>query len=346
MSEPVVYTCSPRKIRELTMDCIYAGLVPFIKSSPGMGKSQIVQSIAKELNLKLIDHRLSTSAPEDLSGLPRFTEKGTAEFAAFEELFPLDTTELPEGKDGWLLFLDEFPSAKKEVQAAAYKLILDRMTGQRHLNERVAIVCAGNLITDRAIVNPIGTAMQSRVVHLKMTVNFKEWLMDYALPRKMDSRIIAYLSQYPSKLLDFRADHNDETFSCPRTWSMLNDVLGTIDDLNGKEALLAGTITSGMAIDFINFTKVYSSLIPISEIIKDPANCRLPTDNNGRWALVSSMFEHVTEDNFAALATYTSRLPLDMRVLFFRFTLVNHPELRQLPAFADAAVELSNYLYN
>lgn len=346
MSDPIIYTCTPRKVRELVTDCIYAGLVPFIKSSPGVGKSDIVKSIAKELNLKLIDHRLSTSAPEDLSGLPRFTEAGTAEFAAFEELFPLDTTEIPEGYVGWLLFLDEFSSAKKEVQAAAYKLLLDRMTGQRHLHERVVIVCAGNLITDRAIVNPIGTAMQSRVVHLRMVVDYKEWLMDFALKEKVDSRIIAFLSQYPSKLMDFRADHNDETFSCPRTWFMANKAIKVIETLEGKEALFAGTITSGMAIDFINFTKVYKHLIPIKEVLADPVNCRLPTDNNGRWAMVSSMFEHVNEKNFSALAIYANRIPLDMRVLFFRFALVNHPELRQHPDFAPAVVELSNYLYD
>lgn len=124
-----LYRAGPRKIREFTLDCLYAGLVPFIQSSPGMGKSSIIRSIAVELNLKLIDHRLSTSAPEDLSGLPRFNEKGEAIFAPFAELFPLEGQELPKkyndkGEvvgtyDGWLVFLDEFNSAVKTVQAAA-----------------------------------------------------------------------------------------------------------------------------------------------------------------------------------------------------------------------------------
>ena len=61
------YKCTPRQIRANVLDCFEAGLVPFIQSSPGMGKSSIVKSIAQEAQLQLIDHRLSTSAPEDLN---------------------------------------------------------------------------------------------------------------------------------------------------------------------------------------------------------------------------------------------------------------------------------------
>ena len=70
-------SCTPNQTKENIIRCIKAGLVPFIQSSPGLGKSSIVKEIAKEFNLKLIDHRLSTSAPEDMSGLPHF-ENGQA----------------------------------------------------------------------------------------------------------------------------------------------------------------------------------------------------------------------------------------------------------------------------
>lgn len=211
-----LYRCKPRKLRELMIDVIEAGLVPYVTSSPGMGKSAITHSVAAEFNLKMIDHRLSTSTPEDMTGLPRFNEHGEATFAPFAELFPLDYTPLPDGKDGWMLFLDEFSSAPKSIQAPAYKLILDRMTGQKKLNSNVAIVAAGNLATDRAIVNPISTALQSRMVHLELELDFDEWLMDVALKQNYDKRIIAFLSQYPSKLMDFEPDHHDKTFCCPR----------------------------------------------------------------------------------------------------------------------------------
>ena len=111
--------CTPRMIRKFLLRSIYAGLVVNIVGSPAIGKSSVVHSVASELNLQVIDHRLSTSAPEDLSGLPHFDDKGFARFSPFADLFPLEHTPLPEGKEGWLLFLDEFSSAHKDVQAAA-----------------------------------------------------------------------------------------------------------------------------------------------------------------------------------------------------------------------------------
>lgn len=62
-----VNTCSPRETSNFIKICMDSDLVPFIQSSPGIGKSSIVRQIAKEGNLVLIDHRLSTSDPTDLN---------------------------------------------------------------------------------------------------------------------------------------------------------------------------------------------------------------------------------------------------------------------------------------
>lgn len=339
-----LYRCKPRKLRELMIDVIEAGLVPYVTSSPGMGKSAITHSVAGEFNLKMIDHRLSTSTPEDMTGLPRFNEHGEATFAPFAELFPLDYTPLPDGKDGWMLFLDEFSSAPKSIQAPAYKLILDRMTGQKKLNSNVAIVAAGNLATDRAIVNPISTALQSRMVHLELELDFDEWLMDVALKQNYDKRIIAFLSQYPSKLMDFKPDHHDKTFCCPRTWEFMNKLVSGKSMPDDKAPLYAGTITSGVAVELIQFTKVFNSMVKVEDILRDPENTLLPGDNATRWAVISSMMEKISEKTFGNLAIYANRFPLDFRILFFRSTMVRNAELRKHPAFAKAMSELTKYL--
>lgn len=340
-----IYRCTPRQVKRFVTDVLFAGLVPYVQSSPGMGKSSIMRAIASELNLQLIDHRLSTSAPEDLSGLPRFDEDGKARFSPFADLFPTEDTPLPPGKEGWMLFLDEFNSASKSVQAAAYKLILDRMVGQHKLHERVVICAAGNLATDRAIVNPISTAMQSRVVHLEMQINFQEWLEDVALKEGYDSRVIAYLSQYNSKLMDFRPDHQEKTFCCPRTWEFVNRLIKDKEVTDESAVLLAGTITSGTAVEFVQFTKVFNSLVNIREIIADPENCRLATDVSAKWATIAHMMEKVNADNFDPLSRYANRFTVDFRILFYRSVLVRNPSLRSHQAFIRAMAELSRYLH-
>lgn len=340
-----IYTCTPRTMKKFVTEILYAGLVPFVQSSPGLGKSAIMHEIADEQSLQLIDHRLSTAAPEDLSGLPRF-EGSKAVFSPFRDLFPTTDMKIPEGKQGWMLFLDEFNSAARSVQAAAYKLVLDRMTGQHKLHSNVCITAAGNLSTDRAITNNIGTAMQSRLVHIEMEASFEDWLYDVALKQNYDRRIIAYLSQYPSRLMDFRPDHDEKTFCCPRTWEFTNRLIQDKDLNDDKIPLLAGTITSGVAVDFVQFTRVFDKLIKVSEIRKNPKGCALPEDNASRWAAITTMNEHVDDDSFDDFATYANRFPIDFRILFFRAALVQHPKLREHPAFMQAMTELSKYLYD
>lgn len=353
-----LYRCTPRQVRGFVTDCLYAGLVPFVQSSPGMGKSSIMRSIAKETNLKLIDHRLSTSPPEDLSGLPIFEDVSVygednetvvgstrqARFVPFADLFPIQGTKTPEGHDGWMLFLDEFNSADKRVQAAAYKLILDRMTGQHPLHERCVITAAGNLSTDRALVNPLSTAMQSRVVHLEMEINFEEWLYDVALKENYDSRVIAFLNQYPSKLMDFRPDHSEKTFCCPRTWEFTNRLVKDKEITDDMAPLLSGTITSGAAVDFIQFCKIYKELVTIKQILADPDDCPIPQNASGKWGVISHMMEKITDDNFSDLCTYANRFSLDFRVLFYRSVRVRQPNLQQHPSFIKAMSEMARYL--
>ena len=108
----------PSRIRDAILRAIKAKLVPLVRSSPGVGKSDIIRSIANEFQLKLIDLRLSQCDVTDLMGLPRFRADGRAEFAPFEE-FPLEGDDVPEGYEGWLLFLDEITAAPKQIQAAA-----------------------------------------------------------------------------------------------------------------------------------------------------------------------------------------------------------------------------------
>ena len=53
--------------KELIIDAFKAGLVPMLTSNPGIGKSDIIRSIADEFKLKVIDLRLSQCDQVDLN---------------------------------------------------------------------------------------------------------------------------------------------------------------------------------------------------------------------------------------------------------------------------------------
>jgi hypothetical protein len=342
-----IYRCTPRQAKALAIDAIEAGLVPFIQSSPGMGKSSIMREIARQFRLWLIDHRLSTSAPEDLSGLPEFytDESGIrrARFVPFE-MFPVEGTKLPEGYDGWMVFLDEANSGTKMVQAASYKLILDRMVGQYKLHERVAMAMAGNLSTDRAITTSLSTAMQSRVIHIEMIVDFNEWLEDVALPQQYDERVIAFFNWKKDYLMDFRPDHQEKTFTCPRTVEFLNRLVKGKEITDEKTPLYAGTVTSGVAAEFVQFSKIFKEMTQIADVLRDPANADVPHESQRKWAVISHLMGETTPQNFDKICIYVNKFDLAFRVLYFRGILHKHPALRQSPIFGKAILDITKYL--
>lgn len=115
MSNPVSIT----QAKAMLIRCMRAHLVPMLAGSPGCGKSAIVKEIAHEYGLKVIDVRLAQADPTDLLGLPMFNkDTGKASYAPLGT-FPIAGDEIPPGFNGWLVFLDEFSSAPKAVQAAA-----------------------------------------------------------------------------------------------------------------------------------------------------------------------------------------------------------------------------------
>lgn len=350
---------SPSKTRKEVVRIMMAGLVAFVQSSPAIGKSDIIRDIARQHNLFVIDLRLSQCEPTDLSGLPRFTEDGRAHYAPFQ-MFPLDGDELPakldkNGKkqydtngdlityDGWMLFLDEANSASRAVQAAAYKLVLDRMVGQRKLHPRVVIAMAGNLMTDKAITYELSTAMQSRLIHLEMQINTKDWL-DWAGKNDIDSRIQAFINFRPELLSNFDPEHSDKTFAAPRTWHFASRLISGVPVDSDDLPLLAGTVGAGAAQEFITFNQVFDSLPSIADIMHNPKTTQVPVEMAARYAMASYLTSVFDDERSTNIIIYLERFSTEIQVLTLRMMMRKHEKVLMKPVFADLFKKLGSYL--
>lgn len=255
------------KVRESIFLALNANLPIFLQGSPGIGKSDLVKSVASKCNLELIDLRLSQCDITDLNGLPKF-ENGKASFQPFD-IFPLTDTPLPAGKNGWLLFLDEINAAVPAVQVAAYKLILDRMVGNHHLHPAVRIVCAGNKATDNAVVNELSSALRSRFITVEVEPNTKDWLV-WGEQNGIDYRILAFLEEKPNLLFAFDPEKDDGAFPCPRTWHMLSRIIKNLPDLGDYEELLKG-IVGNTAYEFVTYSRFSKDVPKFKDIIDGTA---------------------------------------------------------------------------
>lgn len=339
-----------KQAASMSIKYLKAGLVPMLHGSPGIGKSAIVHEIARANDLFLIDERLAQKDPTDLSGFPHILNGRSTYLPPMS--IPLESDELPKMYDskgnpvlddkgnhkhykGWLLFLDELNSAPQSVQVAAYKLILDRMVGQDHLHKRCAIMAAGNLETDNAIVMTMSTALQSRLVHIELMNDHEEWL-DWAQTHGIHHMITSYIKFKPGNLYAFNPDHTDKTYACNRTWDFANKVLNvTSDNDPDRLPMLAGAISEGVAREFVGFTKIYKDLPDIKSIIDSPEMVRVPDEPSVLYALTGSIAHHITTDNLTAIQKYVMRLPAEFQVVCLKEAVKRNNGLMQHPAIVE-----------
>lgn len=314
-------------------------LVPMLHGSPAIGKSDIIRTIAAKFNLLVIDVRLSTYDPADMNGLPnfkKFGERNIAEYVPFD-VFPVEGDKIPEGYKGWLVFLDELPSAAPSVQAAAFKLILDKMVGQRKLHSHALLAAAGNLEDDGGIVNPLPTPLQSRLINFKVYTNL-DCFMKFALTQNIDYRIAAFLEFKPDYVHHFKADHDDMTFAAPRTWMFLDKLIRGEPVTDNDRPLVAGCVSSGVGAEFIAFCKIFDQVPKLAEILADPMKARCPeSDDNPSlvYAVAGSMAQHANKSNIDKLVPYIERMLMEYQVIAFRHILARDNSLANEPAMLD-----------
>ena len=303
---------SIRQAKPFIVKTLLAGLCPMIAGSPGCAKSATIHEIAEEYNLHLIDIRLSTVDPSEMNGFGMVVD-GIAKYVPFD-VFPIEGTPLPKGKDGFIIFLDELTSAAPAVQASAYRLILDRMVGQHKLHPKCLLAAAGNLITDGAIVHRQSTALSSRMVHFKVEPNVKEWIEDFALPKGVDYRVIGFAEFKPELLTRFDPAKVNFTFPCLRTYEFLSRLIKGDSVEYDNIPLYQGAIGEGAATEFVSYCKVYKEIPSLEEILADPTGFKLPTEPSTQLALSNMIASNLDATNAPVLIQAIERLDVSMQV--------------------------------
>ena len=339
---------SLKQATEFAFQALKANLVPFLSASPGCGKSAAVHQLAKRFNLKVIDIRLAQEDPTALGGFPSIVN-GRSTYAP-PERFPLEGDKIPDGYAGFLIFFDEINSAPRSVISAAYKIVLDRMIGEKHLHPNVRMIAAGNLATDNAIVNEMGTAMRSRVVHIHVTTHADNWL-DFAAKAGFDSRVVSYLHYQANKINSFKqfGSSSDETFACERTWEFVSKILKANypDETKPVPAdvapLLAGTVGS-TAYEFVTYTEAFKDLPTIQQVLANPCGCALPVAPAVRYLMTGMLVGNTTMDNADKIATYVDRLPKEFAMVFIKLLWGKSDKFLSVPKVAELLDKVADIL--
>jgi MoxR-like ATPase len=226
------HTITSREARKSILKAFKVKRPLFLWGPPGIGKSELVENITKELGGIMYDCRLGQMEPTDIRGIPFYNkENGKMDWAA-----PID---LPDAETAVqypvvVLFLDEMNSAPASVQSAAYQLILNRRIGKYHLPDNVVIVAAGNRESDKGVTYRMPTPLANRFIHQEMKVDFASW-QEWAVMNNEHKDVVGYLSFAKQDLYDFDAKSASRAFATPRSWHFVSELLND-DDLDDETA--------------------------------------------------------------------------------------------------------------
>lgn len=291
----------------------------FLWGPPGIGKSELVEGITRDLGGLMVDLRLSQMDPTDIRGIPFYNkDTGVMDWAP-----PID---LPDAETASeypivVLFMDEMNSAAPSVQAAAYQLVLNRRIGKYKLPDNVVMVAAGNREGDKGVTYRMPAPLANRFVHLEMRVDFDSYIA-WATENRIHKDVVGYISFAKQDLYDFDPKSVSRSFATPRSWTFVSELLD--DNINESTLmdLVAGTIGEGLAIKFMAHRKIASQL-PKPEAILSGEETTLKTKEISAMYSLTMSLCYELQDAFQKFGKDDNAKWHQMADNFFGFMMEN-----------------------
>lgn len=265
---------------------------------PGVGKTELVQTLANRIGAELYDLRLTTIEPQDLRGLPYFDHASAKTIWYRPE-------DLPDTDAPAILFLDELTAAAPALQPTVYGLLQERRVGRHRLPAHVMIVAAGNQVEDGAIAYDMGTALSDRLIHMIVQANPDDWVKNYAVPSGIHPTVTAFIRTRPDLLETTEASlRRGQMIACtPRSWTRVSQIMSSVPDRALRQVMISGAVGLAAAAEFALMADDIAATVRIDEMLALPRPDRAalyPGSLHGLTALVCGLAGAVTEQTLPA----------------------------------------------
>lgn len=229
---------------------------------PGVGKTQIAESLAKHLGGPLYDIRLTQIDTADLRGLPYYDhETHTTKWYRPEDL--------PRQPTPSVLFLDEITSAAPTLQPTVYGLLQERRVGLHKIPDDTFILAAGNRVEDGAVAYEMGTALADRLVHLIVEADPKDWIESYAIPEGLHPAVTAFIKTRPDMLetlsASITADHL--VAATPRSWDRVSQVMSHVTERDTRLIMISGIVGTAVAAEFLRIAEDIEANVDVMALL-------------------------------------------------------------------------------
>lgn len=233
---------------------------------PGIGKTQIMEQIAKECKIGLVAYTITHHTRQSAVGLPFIKEKlygdksvSVTEYTMSEIIASVyDKMEQTGLKEG-ILFIDEINCVSETLAPTMLQFLQCKTFGNQRIPEGWVIVTAGNPPEYNKSVREFDVVTMDRIKRIDVNADFEVW-KEYAYQQGIHAAIISYLELRKNHFYRIENTVDGKIFATARGWEDLSQLIQVYEVLGktvDREVIYQYIQHRMIAKDFANYLELY-----------------------------------------------------------------------------------------
>ncbi|MCR5596469.1 MAG: AAA family ATPase [Lachnospiraceae bacterium] len=218
----------------------------FLLGAPGVGKTAIMEQIASELNIALVNYSMTHHTRQSALGLPFIVHKtydghevDISEYTMSEIIASIyDVMESSGIKEG-ILFLDEINCVSETLAPAMLQFLQFKTFGKYSVPEGWVIVTAGNPPEYNKSVREFDVVTYDRMKLMEVEADYSVW-KEYAVDKRLHGAVLGYLETNKDDFYQIDTTVRGRGYVTARGWEDLSQILRMYEEeeLQVDEALV------------------------------------------------------------------------------------------------------------
>nr|SIP63270.1 ATPase [uncultured bacterium] len=203
----------------------------FLLGAPGIGKTQIIEQIAAELDVPLVSYSMTHHTRQSALGLPFLASRTyqgqpmqVSEYTMSEILSSVYDIMEATGREEGILFLDEINCVSETLTPSMLQFLQFKTFGRHALPEGWLVVTAGNPPEYNRTVREFDIVTLDRLKKIEVEPDFEAW-KEYAYRADIHPAILSYLQVKKDHFYHVETKVSGKSFVTARGWEDLSRMI-------------------------------------------------------------------------------------------------------------------------
>ena len=266
--------------------------IPYIVGDPGIGKTRFLEYECERLGFGFVPFHFSLIPIEEIGGLPIFkkTEYESSEINGTEWSLPDIMTKIYDAANKFkkiIIFLDDFHMCSPAHLSLGYEMFTEKKLRGYKFPKNSAFILAGNDSMKSGAKQMFG-AIVNRVSMQRVIPNFDQWMIEYAIPNKINPKIVSFLKNQVNRGYFIGEESTNEPWPSPRSWSRFSEMLNAMEeympnvDINKIMYIAYGHVGPKAASEFSAYYDIYSKT-EMTDIFDKKRDIVIPNNNTDMY---------------------------------------------------------------